>query len=59
MQEDLALLRWHLPRDTGQHNAWIEDYLATWKEAMEKEPIEHCKQNAGRKAANTWLRQEK
>ena len=33
-----------------------EKYQETWIEAAEKEPVTHKKENAGRLAANTYIR---
>lgn len=33
-----------------------EAYSAVWKEAYDAEPLMHCKENAGRFAANSRLR---
>lgn len=57
LPEDLAFLRWHLPRDTARRNAAIAQYVAVWCEAVDAEPMPHRKANQGRRAANTWLRQ--
>lgn len=35
----------------------LNQYIYTWKNAMEAEPKSHRKQNVGRKAANTQLRE--
>lgn len=36
--------------------AALEDYKLVWEEASELEPIPHKKDNAGRRAANVFLR---
>lgn len=35
----------------------LKDYKLVWLEAANKEPAEHKKDNAGRRAANTFLRE--
>lgn len=40
-----------------QRLAIVTDYVLTWQEAAKDEPIEFRKQNSGRRAANTWLRE--
>jgi hypothetical protein len=55
--DDLAFLRWHLPRDTAGRNDAIRRYIAIWLEAMADEPVAQRKQNRGAFAANTWLRE--
>ena len=57
LPDDLAFLRWYLPKDTARRNAYIAQYVTVWRCAMEAETIEHRKANQGRKAANQWLRQ--
>ncbi len=57
LPEDLAFLRWHLPKDTARRNAYIAQYVAVWHDAMRGEPTGHRKANQGRRAANQWLRQ--
>lgn len=54
--EDLAFIRERLPIGATRRNEAIRQYAAVWIEAMAAEPVEHCKQNAGRHAANSWLR---
>ena len=54
--EDLAFLRWHLPKPTQSRNVAIGRYIKTWRLAAEEEPVPHRKENAGRFAANCWLR---
>ena len=38
--------------------ALLHKYYETWIKAMDGQPIEHKKANAGRYAANTWLLSE-
>lgn len=56
LADDLAFLRWHLPRATAARNAAVREYVRRWHEAMDAEPVEYRTDNAGRRAANTWLR---
>ncbi|GAB3285875.1 hypothetical protein [Parahaliea aestuarii] len=58
LADDLAYLRWHLPTGTSARNAAVREYVRRWHEAMEGEPVEYRKDNAGRRAANTWLRSQ-
>lgn len=55
LPDDLAFLRWHLPKGCRARNAAIRQYLDTWRLASEREPLTHRRDNAGRRAANTWL----
>ncbi len=57
LPEDLAFLRWHLPKGTARRNAYVGRYLDAWHSAMGQEVVPHRKQNTGRGAANTWLRE--
>lgn len=56
LADDLAFLRWHLPRATAARNAAVREYVRRWHEAMDAEPVKYRKDNVGRQAANTWLR---
>lgn len=56
LAEDLAFLRWHLPKPTTARHAAVREYVAIWLRAAEAEPLPHRKDNRGRFAANTWLR---
>ncbi len=58
LAEDLAFLRWHLPRATQSRNVAIGRYVKTWLHAAEAELVPHRKDNAGRFAANTWFREQ-
>ncbi|MFV8819681.1 hypothetical protein [Haliea sp. E17] len=55
LPEDLAFLRWHLPKGTTARNEAIRQYLDAWRKGMEIEPVAHRKENAGRRAANSGL----
>jgi hypothetical protein len=39
-------------------NYLITNYSIIWRDNYEAEPVEHRKSNAGRYAANVWLREE-
>ena len=56
LADDLAFLRWHLPKATRARNAAVREYVRRWHEAMDAEPVKYRKDNVGRQAANTWLR---
>ena len=56
LPEDLAFLRWYLPRAAPSRNDAIGRYIDTWLMAAAAEPVLHRKENAGRYAANSWLR---
>jgi hypothetical protein len=56
LSEDMDFLSWHLPRNARMQREAIGQYIAIWRKAMEKEPKSQCKQNTGRRVANTWLR---
>ena len=47
-----------LPYHSKQRRHSLNQYLSIWQRAAEREPIEHKKQNAGRYAANSWLRND-
>lgn len=54
--DDLDFMRKMLPFDNGSRRALLEEYAQLWLETMADTPKPHQKQNAGRRAANTWLR---
>ena len=56
LPEDIAHLRWFLPRGIPEHNAAVREYVERWQAAMDAEPADQKKQNRGRFAANDWLR---
>jgi hypothetical protein len=56
LAEDLAFLRWYLPTEAVKRNAYIAQYLNIWRDAAEREPVSHRKENSGRRKANSWLR---
>ena len=57
LRDDSEFLLRLLPRQPQARLSVMDNYLARWKEAACEEAIEHKQQNAGRYAANTWLRQ--
>lgn len=46
-----------LPRLLPAHQEALAAYVDAWREAAETEPAPHRKENAGRRAANTALRE--
>ena len=56
LAEDLTFLRKRLPVATQDRNAAVREYVRRWYEGMGAEPAEYRKDNAGRWAANSWLR---
>lgn len=56
LPDDLTFLRNRLPGDTNGRNVSVREYIRRWHEAMDAEPVNYRKDNAGRYAANTWLR---
>lgn len=55
LPEDVTFIAARLPRDTRRRNATLRAYVATWRAAMEREPLVHRKEGRGRFAANTAL----
>lgn len=55
MAADVDFIRRHLPRD--RRAATLHAYVATWRAAMDREPLPHRKDNRGRFTANTALRE--
>lgn len=43
--------------DLQEVRSILKSYVQFWKEEMEEEPQRHKKQNAGRRIANTYLRE--
>lgn len=57
LYEDKRFLHDHLKlQPESIVEAALEDYKHIWLEAAEAEPVEHKKSNAGRRAANTFMR---
>lgn len=44
-------------KGNGERTALLSEYRQKWEAAFSAEPLLHCKENAGRFAANTWLRE--
>lgn len=57
LREDLVFIKGRLPTGTVKRNAMQRAYAACWLAAMDQEPLSHRKENAGRFAANTALRE--
>ena len=55
LPEDIAFLRWHLPKGTVARNKATRQYLDNWRKGMRAETVAHRKENAGRWAANIGL----
>lgn len=55
-RDDRRYLLQRLPRSRDQRLRMLKKYTGVWQSAMQQEPVDHRKQNAGRVAANTWLR---
>lgn len=55
--DDLAFLRHRLPLTPDKRDALLGQYIEIWQRAMQGECAPHRKQNKGRFAANTWLRE--
>lgn len=58
LADDIRFYRENLPIDTSTHNDLLRKIGAMWGAAMQAEKNTHKKQNAGRYAANCWLRTE-
>lgn len=57
LREDRAFLIDILKHQrTAIQNAALDDYRLVWLKAADAEPVEHKKNNAGRRAANTFMR---
>lgn len=56
LPDDARYLLALLPCPRKRRLETLNQYLALWQQAAEQEPVGHKKQNAGRFAANTWLR---
>ncbi|MAA86735.1 MAG: hypothetical protein CME39_03620 [Haliea sp.] len=54
LPEDLAFIHRCLP--IKNRDAVIDQYVVVWLEGMKREPMRHKKDNAGRFAANSWIR---
>jgi len=56
LPDDARYLLALLPYPRKKRLGALNQYVALWQQAAEQEAVEHRKQNAGRLAANTWLR---
>ena len=59
LPEDVAFIAALLPRGARRRNATLRAYVGAWLAAMEREALEHRKDNRGRLVANTALREGK
>ena len=60
LHEDRAFVRQMLLGAYGRDRlALVNQYFTEWRKGANAEPIEVKKENAGRRRANTWLRQER
>lgn len=56
-KDDLKWVQQQLARIPYAHHAKVcQGYSKAWQEAHDAEPLMHCKENAGRFAANSRLR---
>lgn len=55
--EEVQHLMRYLPREPAERKRVLVAYVAEWLAAAETTPLPHQKQGAGRKAANTALRE--
>lgn len=58
LHEDWLFLSAQLPVDDDECDEAVKSYIAVWLQAMKQEPLNHKKQNVGRRAANTFLREK-
>ena len=56
LPDDLPFLQQYLPSERGPRLVAMQEYRQIWEQAAAAEPLPQKKENAGRKAANTWLR---
>ena len=59
LRDDCIFLLARLPFPVGARVRILRRYVNQWRAEAEQEPIAHKKQNAGRFAANSWLRQKR
>ena len=55
LREDELFVKRRLSGSLERRLKTLEKYKDIWREAMDKEPVEHKQQNVGRRAANLWL----
>ena len=59
LREDLSFISHLLWRSNpAEQSSLIHQYAVVWRQAMDAVEVPHRKQNAGRRAANGWLRQQ-
>ncbi len=56
LPDDKAYLVSYLPKNKGSRITCRNGYKEQWLAGMKSEPVEHLKQNVGRRKANVWLR---
>ena len=59
VREDVHFVEGLMPNEKGAQRDLLAQYRKVWLEAMDATPAEHQRQNAGRHAANTWLRERR
>jgi len=57
LPEDVRFIEPRLPRGTRRRRAVLWAYVSAWLDAMERERLEHRRDNQGRLIANTRLRE--
>ncbi len=57
--DDSRFILGRLPYEVQARLRAMDEYMRVWRQAASEEPIQHKKQNTGRHAANTWLREHK
>ena len=55
LKDDVDFLDRRLPFNRQDRQAALAGYRDAWLREMEREPVEHQKQNAGRREANLWF----
>ena len=56
LPDDIKFLEKNLPELKAHRTMMLERYRQIWEQAAAAEALPHKKQNAGRSAANIWLR---
>ena len=59
LEDDLKFIHRNLPSDPKERRQAVVHYRRIWLAAMDAEPVRHKKQNVGRTAANTWLKENR
>lgn len=57
LSDDKAYLISYFPKNKGSRITCRNGYKEQWLTGMKIEPVEHLKQNVGRRKANIWLRE--